>query len=278
MSGYTPLFSSIVASTIWREAKETKIVWITMLAMADARGIVEASVPGLADMAKVSMDECKEAIRVLTSPDEWSRTKDYDGRRIEEVDGGWRILNLAKFRQKCRHRAEYMHEYYLKTKGSTNSTTFNQVNQNKPIHTHTQTHTKNICTSGDVPDSTTREANKESEPKSKVEESPKVKAVRPPKTEYDPEFEDFWAIYPRHTGKGKAYEAWQKAIKILPPDVLVSKLMPQLNQDQWTKDNGQFIPMAATWLNQRRWDDDVKVNIPKPTPVNHRPRPDEIAM
>ena len=47
MTGYTKLFGSIVDSTIWRESKETKIVWITMLAKANKEGIVEASLPGL---------------------------------------------------------------------------------------------------------------------------------------------------------------------------------------------------------------------------------------
>lgn len=113
--GYTPLFSSIVLSTIWRESNETRLVWITMLALADARGIIEASIPGLADAAKVPLEKCKEALVILQSPDEYSRTKDHDGRRIEEVDGGWRLLNIAKFRDKCRNRADYMRDYRAKT-------------------------------------------------------------------------------------------------------------------------------------------------------------------
>jgi len=28
--------------------------------------------------------------------------------------------------------------------------------------------------------------------------------------------------------------------------------------EQWRKDNGQFIPHPQTWLNQRRWEDDVE--------------------
>lgn len=100
MSGYTKLFSSLVDSTIWRESKETKIVWITMLAKCDRYGIVEASVPGLADAAKVSVDECVVALKVLSEPDTWSRTKEYEGRRIQECDGGWTILNHAKYRDK----------------------------------------------------------------------------------------------------------------------------------------------------------------------------------
>jgi transcription elongation factor len=26
--------------------------------------------------------------------------------------------------------------------------------------------------------------------------------------------------------------------------------------DQWTKDNGQFVPNPETWLNQGRWNDE----------------------
>lgn len=98
MAGYAKLFSDIVHSTVWREGVYTKVVWITMLAMSDKHGLVMASVPGLADMAKVTLDQCVEAIKILSSPDEYSRTKDYEGRRISEVDGGWLLLNYEKFR------------------------------------------------------------------------------------------------------------------------------------------------------------------------------------
>ena len=69
MTGFTKLFGSIVASTIWRESKEVKIVWITMLALKNKNHIVEASLPGLADLARVTIDECKEALKVLSKPD-----------------------------------------------------------------------------------------------------------------------------------------------------------------------------------------------------------------
>ena len=101
MTGYTKLFGTIVGSTLWRqEGKETKIVWITMLAMANRDGIVECSVPGLADFAKVSMEEVEDALQRLQSPDTYSRTPDHEGRRIETVEGGWKILNYAKYREK----------------------------------------------------------------------------------------------------------------------------------------------------------------------------------
>lgn len=110
MAGYTKLFNSILASTIWREEKETKILWITMLAMADKDGMVEASVPGLADLARLTVKETQAALAILESPDEFSRTKDHQGRRIEPVLGGWLILNHALYRQKMDmdERREYL--------------------------------------------------------------------------------------------------------------------------------------------------------------------------
>ena len=27
----------------------------------------------------------------------------------------------------------------------------------------------------------------------------------------------------------------------------------------WTKDNGQFIPYPTTYLNQRRWEDEIEI-------------------
>jgi len=97
---FTKLFSSIVSSTIWQESLETKIVWITMLALSDRDGIVDASVPGLAKQAGVTLEQTEQALSVLESPDPYSRTKDHEGRRVEPVDGGWRLLNHSKYREK----------------------------------------------------------------------------------------------------------------------------------------------------------------------------------
>lgn len=112
MTGYTKLFRSIVASTIWREPHTVRIVWITMLAMANKNGIVEASLPGLADLARVSIQECEEALNALSSPDKYSRTPDYEGRRIMVSDGGWKILNHEKYRNKmgADERREYLRQ------------------------------------------------------------------------------------------------------------------------------------------------------------------------
>jgi hypothetical protein len=118
MAGFSKLFSSIVTSTIWGESHSTVRVWIAMLATADYDGNVEGSIPGFARIACVTIKEMEDALDVLLAPDPHSRTKEHEGRRIEAFDGGWHILNYAKYRQKAQAkeggRAPYFREYYAK--------------------------------------------------------------------------------------------------------------------------------------------------------------------
>lgn len=96
---YTKLFNSIITSTIWSEDDQTRIVWITFLAIADKHGEVQGSVPGIARLAGVSVDSARVAIDKFLAPDPDSRTKDDEGRRIEVIEGGWLLLNYAKYRE-----------------------------------------------------------------------------------------------------------------------------------------------------------------------------------
>ena len=109
MSGYTKLFESILDSTIWAESAETRVVWITMLAMRNRDHVVEASLPGLAHRARVSLEACEKAVKKFLSPDRFSRSQENEGRRIRAVNGGWLILNGEKYRQKMNleERREY---------------------------------------------------------------------------------------------------------------------------------------------------------------------------
>lgn len=95
---YVKIFSTLTASTIWSAAYPTRIVWVTLLTMADKDGCVFASVPGLARVANVTRDECDEALATLMSPDPDSSSDENDGRRITSIDRGWNILNYEKYR------------------------------------------------------------------------------------------------------------------------------------------------------------------------------------
>lgn len=120
MKPFTKLFSSIVTSSIWRESNETRIVWVTLLALADKNGEVWASVGGLAHAAGVDREACAKSLDILLSPDPDSRTKDHEGRRIVVIDGGWRLLNYIKYREmgRAEDRREYFAEHKRKSRAS----------------------------------------------------------------------------------------------------------------------------------------------------------------
>jgi hypothetical protein len=96
---YTKLFGTLINSTVWLEDNETRILWITMLAMADKNGEVKSSVPGLCKQAQISLEGCLKALGKFSAPDPLSTSQDYDGRRIEAINGGWLLLNYGRYRR-----------------------------------------------------------------------------------------------------------------------------------------------------------------------------------
>jgi len=76
--------------------------------------------------------------------------------------------------------------------------------------------------------------------------------------EYDFEFEEFWKQYPKKIGKGAVFVSWKKLGKGRPPLVdLLNALGKQSKSLQWSQDNGKYIPNPLTWLNQKRWGDEL---------------------
>lgn len=73
---------------------------------------------------------------------------------------------------------------------------------------------------------------------------------------YETSFLEFWSAYPKKISKPDALKAWKK---IAPDDDLKAKIIDAVNvakqSKDWTKDEGQFIPYPATWLNAKRWED-----------------------
>jgi len=69
----------------------------------------------------------------------------------------------------------------------------------------------------------------------------------------------FWKMYPKKKAKESAAKSWAK---LKPDETLISEIMAglasQVTSDDWKKDGGAFIPHPATWLNAKRWNDEVK--------------------
>jgi hypothetical protein len=79
------------------------------------------------------------------------------------------------------------------------------------------------------------------------------------KEEYSSAFEVFWKAYPRKVNKQAAEKAFNK---LKPNEDLFKAIMAGLENhkksNQWTRDNGQYIPHASTWLNGKRWEDELE--------------------
>lgn len=71
-------------------------------------------------------------------------------------------------------------------------------------------------------------------------------------------FERFWSAYPKKVGKGAAEKSFTK-IRVTEDllNTMLDVLERMKHTRNWTKDNGQYIPNPATWLNQRRWEDEI---------------------
>jgi hypothetical protein len=98
--GFVKLFNCILDSSVWSYDAETKIVWITMLAMADKNGYVHAAVPGIKNRAQVSLEATERALEIFQAPDPHSRSEANDGRRVERQGRSWLILNFEEHRQR----------------------------------------------------------------------------------------------------------------------------------------------------------------------------------
>lgn len=163
MGGYTPLFGEIVYSSVWNESPDTCKVWVTMMALADMDGNIQASIAGLAPVARVSLAKCEKAVKILSSPDPHSRTKDEDGKRIIAIDGGFHLVNHRKYRQKAKNRAEYYREWREKKKNQKEKETTNSnsnsetARNNQTVAQHVSFYTienvGNACIANEIPES-----------------------------------------------------------------------------------------------------------------------------
>lgn len=83
-------------------------------------------------------------------------------------------------------------------------------------------------------------------------------AEREKEGNYPPMFLKFWEAYPRKKAKGDALKTWKK---IKPSEHLAETILQAVQRAKtsadWLKDNGQFIPYPASWLNAMGWEDEL---------------------
>lgn len=97
-----------------------------------------------------------------------------------------------------------------------------------------------------------------------IKQDTKNKAIKKQNKELnelqEKQFDKFWQAYPKKVSKKQAQKSWKKINPSLELFEKILKALEMVKQtEQWEKDNGKFIPYPATWLNQERWTDEIKM-------------------
>lgn len=74
--------------------------------------------------------------------------------------------------------------------------------------------------------------------------------------DYSAGFDAFWKAWPsgtRKVGKPQALAKWIKRRWCEQAERIIGHVEHMKKQPDWQKDNGAFIPMVCTYLNQERW-------------------------
>lgn len=235
MSGFVKLYGTVLDSTVWVGTdKHIKLVWITLLAMADGNGFVEASLPGIAKRAEVSVAECKEALHMFTNPDIESKSQVDEGRRVAKVERGWTVINHRAYRD-------------LRTAAQVQEAEKKQRWRDKARLSLMQ---------GDKSGQSTKSTG-EAEAEAEAEKERSTTSVGPRDVEEDVLFETFWRTYPKRNGsdpKNGARICWAKNRKggVEPDDMIAGAQRYAL----WTigtgKQGTETIMQAKRFLGQER--------------------------
>jgi hypothetical protein len=99
--GFVKIYGDkLITSSLWDEPPEARLVFLAMLAIADARGYVDIpNERALARVLNLPDDYVAKALGVLMAPDTGSRSPDHDGMRLLREGSGWLCVNYEKYRE-----------------------------------------------------------------------------------------------------------------------------------------------------------------------------------
>jgi len=243
---YGKVFNSLWTGSM-RGKSDLQLVFVFMISNCDARGILDMIPKAIADATGLPLERVIDAIRELEEGDPMSRTADFEGSRIARLDNhrdwGWLILNHEKYlnRKDLDRERSLTRERVRKHRNAVKRS----VTLGNAIQTQIQTHKEKTLGQADA--------------------RPSLSLIS---------FEDnFWPQYPRKVGKAAASKAWKKLTQAELDHVMDG--LRRYKATEWQGREIQFIPHAASWLNGRRWDDDLASTPTRVSPEpQKRPRND----
>ena len=98
---YGKIFDSMYEGTLYGHWQAI-VTFQQMIVLADADGVVDMTPQAIAARTSIPLEIIQAGIKVLEAPDQYSRTPDEDGKRIELLDEhrpwGWHIVNHEKYK------------------------------------------------------------------------------------------------------------------------------------------------------------------------------------
>lgn len=251
---YSKLHSSIVNSSLWCEADNVRLLFITLLALCDKDGYVYGSRSGIERAANIAMPcegpDIRNPWHVLMSPDldssDKMRAPENEGRRVEEVPGGFKLLNFSYYRglrneDDRREQNRVAQEKYRISHGKPPSA---EISRDKPPSAHTET-----------------EADTDSKAKK-----------RRVKSSSSAGFDSVWAEYPKRVGKVAAERHFNASVKS--EDDLANLRLALRHYKASRRVLDGFVQDGSRWfLNWRDWVEDSPERASAFDTTNSDPRP-----
>lgn len=226
-----------------------QLVFIYLICHADSSGTVEVVPEAIAGDTGLPLEAVTTALEFLEQPDPRSSSPEHEGRRIVRIGTGcmWHVVNYEKYRgmrdaddrrrqtreSVRRHRERVSHGKPPKA----------EVGSGEPrkAYAEAEAEVDRIKTFGhdDVTESDSADLS----------------------LTVDEWFEAvFWPEYPRKVAVAAAKKAMRGVFRGVTgdaEDALGAAIMAGLTRQlrAWSGKDKQYIPHAATWLNQRRWED-----------------------
>ena len=201
-----------------------------MIVLCDSEGMIDITPPALSKRTSIPLEIIEDGIEYLSQPDPYSRSQEYEGRRIIPIDEhrpwGWQIVN---------------HKYYRDLASNEDRREKARLRKQKQRGKESE---KGDVTLGHTTSRMSHHADADPD-------------TDPNTDNTDTQFTLFWETYPKKNGKRDAEKAFRK----LNPDKLlfdemIKALKVQKKSNNWNNENGKYIPNPASWLNGNRWEDE----------------------
>lgn len=226
-------------------------------------GKVDAAGVGIIRQAGLEQEDGLSALVRLGDPDPDSRSERFDGRRLVRVNGGYIVLNYDAYRQKDHTAAERVRRYRARKAEQASADSQRRSVTARDVTRDDVDVTRNVTQEEVEEESRVHRAVKKlsspaaSELDLDLPDDP-VSTTPKPLSTAEREFEDLWSICEKRQGRGSALKAYLKARKSgqMPDIGTVKAAYCRMAESwDWTKDDRQYHPLLATWLNRQGWTD-----------------------